>query len=97
MTLSLRFPFGLSRSTDTRLPTVVFRLGDVGLGEAPPVRYLGQDPGDAPPLLTAMAAGVDEANLEDRAYHGERAREFAPAHSSARSAFHSASLRSQPM
>ncbi len=87
VTLSLRYPFGLSRSTDTRLPTVVFRLGDVGLGEAPPVRYLEQDPADAPPLLAAMAADVDASNLEDRAYHGERARALAPAHSSARAAF----------
>ncbi|MCB9749381.1 MAG: dipeptide epimerase [Myxococcales bacterium] len=87
ITLSLRYPFGLSRSTDTRLPTVLFRLGDCGLGEAPPVRYLGQDPASAPPLLQAMAAGVDAHNLEDLELHAARGRELAPAHSSARSAF----------
>jgi L-alanine-DL-glutamate epimerase-like enolase superfamily enzyme len=66
---------------------VLFGLGELGLGEAPPVRYLQQDPDDAPPLLHAMAAGVDRHNLLDRAYHLARARAIAPTHSSARAAF----------
>lgn len=42
--LELRYPFGISRSSVSSLPTLLLRLGDderrAGLGEAAPVRYL---------------------------------------------------------
>jgi L-alanine-DL-glutamate epimerase-like enolase superfamily enzyme len=86
-TLELRYPFGISRGVSTNAHTALFRLGDWGQGEAAPVRYKGQTPEEALPLLARMAEGVTEANIDDIEHHEQRAREIAPAHSSARNAF----------
>jgi L-alanine-DL-glutamate epimerase-like enolase superfamily enzyme len=84
--LRLRHPFGLSRGTASELPTVLLRLGGLGLGEAAPVRYLQQSPGRALAALAAICAGVSEHDLEDRQAHAARAAALAPDHSAARAA-----------
>ncbi len=87
--LRLRYPFGLSRGTATELPTLLVRLGDLGVGEGAPVRYLGQTAPDALPLATAIAAALDPAALAEPAAilaASAAARPLAPAHSAARAA-----------
>ncbi|WP_170136552.1 enolase C-terminal domain-like protein [Nannocystis exedens] len=102
VTLRLRHPFGLSRGTVSELPSLLVRLdpGDPdgaaadgpdrrGLGEAAPVRYLGQSAAAAAPLAVAIAAELAPEILTDpRAITaaGARMRELAPAHSAARCA-----------
>src|SRR5690606_15761587 len=71
ITLRLRHPFGLSRGTVSELPTLLVRLhgapGDhgVGVGEASPVRYLGQSAAAAGPLAATIAAALDPAVTSD--------------------------------
>lgn len=87
--LALRYPFGLSRGTATELPTVLVRLGEVGLGEAAPVRYLGQTAPAALPRLAAIARALDpSAGADPRAIVAASARAagLAPDHSAARAA-----------
>lgn len=87
--LRLRHPFGLSRGTAHELPTVLVRLGEVGVGEAAPVRYLGQTAPDALPILAMLAAATDPATPDDPAAivrASTHARALAPAHSAARAA-----------
>jgi L-alanine-DL-glutamate epimerase-like enolase superfamily enzyme len=89
VTLPLRYPFGLSRGTATALPTVLVRLADRGVGEAAPVRYLGQTVDAALPRLHAIAAALDPAALADPgaiAAASATARRIAPDHSAARAA-----------
>lgn len=87
--LRLRYPFGLSRGTASELPTLLVRLGDVGVGEAAPVRYLGQTAPAAAPLAAAIARGLDPAALAEPGAlvaAGAAARRLAPDHSAARAA-----------
>lgn len=87
--LRLRYPFGLSRGTATELPTLLVRLGDVGVGEGAPVRYLGQTAADALPLSAAIAATLDPAAFAEPgaiAAASAAARRLAPHHSAARAA-----------
>lgn len=89
VTLPLRYPFGLSRGTATALPTVLIRLDDRGVGEAAPVRYLGQTVDAALPRIAALAAALDPAALADPgaiAAASETARRLVPDHSAARAA-----------
>ncbi|MDC0719380.1 enolase C-terminal domain-like protein [Nannocystis bainbridge] len=102
VTLRLRHPFGLSRGTVSELPSLLVRLDPEGpgcrlpegpdrrgLGEASPVRYLGQSAAAAAPLAAAIAAELAPAILLDPraiAAAGARMRELAPDHSAARCA-----------
>lgn len=95
ITLRLRHPFGLSRGTVSELPTLLVRLhaapGDhgIGVGEASPVRYLGQSAAAAGPLAATIAAALDPAVTSDpRAIVRAQAhaRAIAPDHSAARCA-----------
>lgn len=89
-TLQLRYPFGISRGVSNEAHTVLFRLDDLGQGEAAPVSYKKQTCEGAVPLLEKMAEGVTGANIDDIEYHEKRAHEIAPDHSSARNAFNNA-------
>ncbi|MCC5875485.1 MAG: dipeptide epimerase [Candidatus Sumerlaeia bacterium] len=89
-TLQLRYPFGIARGVSNEAHTVLFRLGDLGQGEAAPVRYKNQSCEGAIPVLEKMAEGVDESNIDDIEFHERRALEIAPDHSSARNAFNNA-------
>lgn len=57
--LQLRHPFGLSRDTVAQLPTVLLNL-DGGLGEAAPVRYLGDTAGDLMRAVGRLCRGYNE-------------------------------------
>ncbi len=72
--LRLRHPFGISRGVSTESPTTLFRLGDIGMGEAPPVKYKGQMPDMFLPVLAELAADVTEDNLEEHEELEKRAR-----------------------
>ncbi|MFY0542373.1 hypothetical protein [Nannocystis pusilla] len=80
VTLRLRHPFGLSRGTVSELPSLLVRIdpGDPdgaaadgpdrrGLGEASPVRYLGQSAIAAAPLAVAIAAELAPRSSPTRA------------------------------
>ena len=76
--LRLRYPFGLSRGTVDQLPTVLLRLGERGLGEAAPVRYLGHDAALIRERLAAVCHALEEHDLEDRPRCAAIARAIAP-------------------
>lgn len=59
--MHLRHPFGISRGTDTQLPTVLLELDGGGLGEASPVRYLGQSAESQAAALTHMLAALPDS------------------------------------
>lgn len=72
--LKLRYPFGITREVRTESPTVLFRLGDIGQGEATRVRYKNQSDEDALAILAELAQSVTEENLDDIEGHDARAR-----------------------
>lgn len=84
--LRLRYPFGLSRGTARELPTVLLRLGDRGLGEAAPVRYLGHSAEALRAAVAEICEGLREHDLEDRPAVAARARAIAPELAPARAA-----------
>lgn len=88
--LKLRYPFGISREVRTQQPTVLFRLGDAGQGEASPVGYKGQKVDEALPILARLAEGVTADNVDDIEYHDARARAEFGHHSGALDAFNTA-------
>lgn len=81
--LKMRYPFGISREVRTESPTVLFRLGDVGQGEATPVRYKNHSPEESLTILAKLAEGVNENNIDDIEQHESRARAEYAHHSAA--------------
>jgi L-alanine-DL-glutamate epimerase-like enolase superfamily enzyme len=61
----LRYPFGISRSVDTEIPTVLLRLGDLGMGEGSPVRYKKQQAEAVLAAINDLAGQLTEENLSD--------------------------------
>lgn len=86
-TLKTKFPFGISRSVTSELPTVLFRIGDAGQGEGSPVRYKGQKAEDIAAALADLGRGLTADNLDDIDGHDARARRAYPHLSSALAAF----------
>jgi len=70
----LRYPFGISRGVDSEIPTVLLRLGDLGMGEGSPVRYKKQNAQEVLAAVTDLASQVTEANISDIEGHDARAR-----------------------
>ena len=70
----LRYPFGISRGVDSEIPTVLLRLGDLGMGEGSPVRYKKQNAQEVLAAVTDLASQVTEANITDIEGHDARAR-----------------------
>ena len=88
--LKLRYPFGITREVRRESPTVLFRLGEEGQGEASPVRYKNQTPDQAVEVLAQLARDVTAENLDDIDHHDWRAKELFPEASAARTAFNTA-------
>ncbi|MCA9634470.1 MAG: hypothetical protein KC420_00360, partial [Myxococcales bacterium] len=67
--LELRYPFGISRGSVDRLPTLLLRLdaaeGPAGVGEAAPVRYLGVSAADHRPVIERLVAALAEDAADD--------------------------------
>ncbi|MEZ4453848.1 MAG: dipeptide epimerase [Nannocystaceae bacterium] len=89
ITLALRHPFGISRGTVDALPTVLTALVDdddqvIGIGEAAPVRYLGQRVDAIEAAIPRLAAAID-GDLDDPAAVSARLGRV-PAPSAARAA-----------
>ncbi len=80
-------PFGISRGTSHSSTAFYIELEGGGTGEGVCVGYKGQKIEDALPLLKKMAEGLTDDNLLDLDYHAKRAKEIAPNHSAARTAF----------
>jgi L-alanine-DL-glutamate epimerase-like enolase superfamily enzyme len=70
----LRYPFGISRGVDTEIPTVLLRLGDLGMGEGSPVRYKKQNAEEVLAAVADLASQVTEANIDDIEGHDKKAR-----------------------
>ncbi len=85
--LQMVHPFGISRGTSYSSTVIYIELEGGGTGEGVCVSYKGQTVEAALPLLAKMAEGVTEDNLLDLDYHAKRAKEIAPDHSAARTAF----------
>ncbi|CAN5396918.1 dipeptide epimerase [soil metagenome] len=83
----LRYPFGISRGVDTELPTVLYRIGDAGMGEGSPVRYKQQKAEDVVSALAEFSGPVTDQNIDDIEEHDARARKAHPDRSAAIAAF----------
>jgi len=83
----LRYPFGISRGVATELPSVIYRIGDLGQGEGSPVRYKKQTAEQVVTALQAISASVKESELDNIEELDARVRKAMPQHSAALAAF----------